>query len=333
MSLNNGIYMQSTINIENIINSEYKGQLLRDVNLAKYNTWHVGGKADYVYKPNSIQDLKKFIGNVYQLNQNIQFYFLGLGSNILIRDGGFRGIVILTNANKNSDLSELAVLDSFNDEPSEKIITAGAGVTCAKLARVLADHQHPGGAFWAGIPGTMGGALAMNAGCYGHETWEYVKKVEVIDCFGNSYILSPTDFNISYRHIELANKNLLKSSQYWFTKAWLNLPYNDDTCGRQQIKELLQKRSESQPIGLFSGGSVFKNPEGNFSAKLIQDAGLKGFSIGGAKVSTKHANFIINDKTASAEDIEQLIKHIKKVVYDKYTIELEPEVKIIGESL
>ncbi len=318
--------MQTLINIEDLTKEHYKGQLLKDVNLGKYNTWHVGGKADYVYKPDSISDLQTFLRVVYSTNQAIKFCFLGLGSNILIRDGGFRGIVILTNANKNSDLSELQI-DKDNS------ITAGAGVTCAKLARVLADNKHPIGAFWSGIPGTIGGALAMNAGCYGHETWEFVEKVAVLDNQGNSYELYPKDFKISYRHIELINKEILESREFWFTKVWLKLPLDANTCGRSQIKDLLNKRAESQPIGSFSGGSTFKNPEGNYAAKLIQEAGLKGYAIGGAKVSTKHANFIINDKTATADDIEKLIKYIKLKVFEKYSVELEPEVKIIGELL
>lgn len=302
--------------------SHFADRLQQNVTLSKYNTWHVGGTADYVFKPESELDLQCFLSELYNIDKDINILWLGLGSNVLIRDGGYRGVIILTNSGKDSGLNLI--------EQDHYRINVGAGIACAKLAKFCATHKYPTGAFWAGIPGTVGGALAMNAGCYGYETWDFVKKVQMIGRNGEMITLSSNDFDISYRHTKLVNDKY-NDQDYWFTSAVIEVPKDDSICGKQQIKELLKKRSDAQPIGQFSGGSVFKNPKNNHSAKLIQEAGLKGYQIGGAHVSTKHANFIVNDKTAKASDIEGLINHIQHTVYDKFNIKLEPEVKIIGE--
>lgn len=306
---------------QDITKIETKGELLPNLNLSKYNTWHVGGQVDYAYKPRDLADLQLFFKQLYIIDPEINITWLGLGSNVLIRDGGLSGVLILSNAGKNGGLNNLSLL-----EPGQ--VYVGAGVPCAKLAKFLADAKFPIGAFWAGIPGTMGGALAMNAGCYGYETWEFVKKVQVLTRKGELLDLYPEDFKISYRHLESKNN----IGEFWFVNAWLELPEDTELCGRQEIKKLLNKRSSSQPIGLFSGGSVFKNPEGDYSARLIEQAGLKGYKIGGASISEKHANFIINDKTATAADIEQLILYVQAEVFNKFNIKLEPEVKLMGEN-
>lgn len=307
-----------------VLLQEFSDNLQKDVSLAKYNTWRVGGKADYVFKPRNLSDLQNFLKALSHHAFKPNILWLGLGSNVLIRDGGYRGVIVLTNSGKDSGLNSLELRDNN--------VIVGAGVPCAKFAKFLADNNYPAGAFWAGIPGTMGGALAMNAGCYGHETWEYVKGVTMMSRDGEMLNLTTNDFNISYRHTELRDPEL-KTKELWFTSASLSLPHNEELCGRQEIKQLLKKRNDSQPIGLFSGGSVFKNPEGNYSARLIEEAGLKGYQIGGAMVSSKHANFIVSDKTATAENIEQLMLQVQKQVAERFNINLEPEVKIIGEHL
>lgn len=297
-----------------------KGELLPNLNLSKYNTWHVGGEVDYAYRPKDLADLQDFLKQLYIIDSEITITWLGLGSNVLIRDGGLSGVLILTNSGS-SGLTNLDFIVASNQ------VCVGAGTSCAKLAKFLADAKFPLGAFWAGIPGTMGGALAMNAGCYGHETWEFVKKVQVITRQGDLLDLYPNDFEINYRHIDAKNNN----GEFWFVNAWLELSENSELCGRQEIKKLLNKRSSSQPIGLFSGGSVFKNPPGDYSARLIEQAGLKGYKIGGASISDKHANFIINDKTATAADIEELIFYVQTEVFNKFRVKLEPEVKLMGD--
>lgn len=321
---------------DNLINFNYQGELLTNTSLAKYNTWHVGGLAEIVYKPKDLQDLQEFLATYNNIASSVtrdinkEITWLGLGSNVLIRDGGLKGLVIITNNGKDKGLNTLEVIQ---DPMHGELVSVGAGVPCAKLAKFLVDRNYSKSAFWAGIPGTMGGALAMNAGCYGVETWEAVVKVQVINRLGELKILYPEDFEINYRHAKF--KTLDKEGdEYWFVNAWLKLPKisgdSDLKDGRKEIKELLQKRGTSQPIGQFSGGSVFKNPEGDFSARLIEAAGLKGYKIGGAHVSMKHANFIINDKTATAANIEQLIYHLQQEVFKKFNIKLEPEVKILG---
>lgn len=304
------------------------GDIYKNTSLAKYNTWHVGGNAELVFKPRDLSDLQDFMQQLYQIDKSIDITWLGLGSNVLIRDAGLPGVVIITNNGKDKGLNNLELL---NTQEFGEIVSVGAGVPCAKLAKYLVDNRFSNAAFWAGIPGTMGGALAMNAGCYGSETWEFVTKVQVINRKGELQELTPQDFTIKYRSA-CYNSSETLGDELWFVNAWLKLPKAQDKeyCGRTEIKELLAKRSSSQPIGQFSGGSVFKNPKGDYSARLIEAAGLKGYKIGGAQVSTKHANFIINDKTATASNIEQLIYHLQQVVHEKFNIKLEPEVKIIG---
>jgi UDP-N-acetylmuramate dehydrogenase len=326
-------FSQKNINMQNSditdLAAKYNERLVQNLMLNKFNTWHVGGPADLVYNPKNIKELQSFLADLYQIADKVPICFLGLGSNVLIRDRGIRGIVVFTNNDQG-----LCNLEIISDKNYGQVISCEAGVPCAKLAKFLAKHDYPVGAFWSGIPGTMGGALAMNAGCYGHETWEYVVGVEVIDRMGKLIKLTPSDFDISYRTVKIKNTLNLSDnpSEFWFVRAILKLPEDKSISGLQEIKNLLHKRSVDQPIGLFSGGSVFRNPTGNYAAKLIDQAGLKDSAIGGARVSNKHANFIINDKTSTAKDIEMLIERVEQTVFEKFGIKLKPEVIILGES-
>jgi UDP-N-acetylmuramate dehydrogenase len=214
---------------------------------------------------------------------------------------------------------------------ADGLIYAEAGVACPKLARFAARHGCGGSEFLAGVPGTVGGALAMNAGCYGGETWPHVAKVELLTRDGSFVVRTAADYSIGYRSVKRADG---RPADGVFTAAWFRFPPGDGEASLARIRELLARRIATQPLGLPNAGSVFRNPPGDHAARLIETAGLKGFAVGGAQVSEKHANFIVNaQRQASAADIEKLIEHVQRVVADKTGVMLEPEVRIIGETL
>ncbi|MDF3055071.1 MAG: murB [Gammaproteobacteria bacterium] len=288
-----------------------RGELRYDEPLAKHTSWHVGGNARQVYKPADLQDLSVFLST---LPEKETIIWLGLGSNILIRSGGINGTVILTQGG----LNELIAQDNG-------AVRVEAGVTCAKLAKFCAKTNLEKGAFFAGIPGTVGGALAMNAGAFGGETWEYVTAVETIDRQGNIQKKSREDFEIAYREVK-------RKENEWFVAGHFLFPLGDGEKANREIKALLKKRGETQPIGEFSCGSVFRNPPGDYAARLIESCGLKGKTIGGAVVSPKHANFIINKAGATAADIEQLIYLVQQTVKAETGVSLIKECHIIGDE-
>lgn len=289
------------------------GELKFNEPLSAYNTWRVGGAAKQLFKPKDIAGLQAFLK---QLSINEPILWLGLGSNSLISDKGFPGTVILTQG----CLKNIERLDGQR-------IRVEAGVSCAQLARFCARNALGEAEFWAGIPGTFGGALRMNAGCYQSETWDYVKEVETIDRNGHIKKRSAEEFLISYRHVEGLQEN-----QEWFLSGICELPIGDTDASLAKIKELLARRAASQPTGEYNCGSVFRNPPGDFAARLIESCGMKGHQIGGAQVSLKHANFIINEAQAKAMDIALLIDLIRNVVKEKYGIELMQEVHFLGEK-
>lgn len=291
-----------------------QGLRLHNERLADYTTWRVGGYARTLYKPASLSDLASFLKT---LPADEAIMWLGLGSNSLIRDGGFPGTVVLTQG----CLKSLELLD-------EETIRVEAGVSCATMARFSARQHLSGGEFWAGIPGTMGGALRMNAGCFNGQTWDSVIAVETMTRWGEIKQRSPKEFSISYRHVEGLAAN------EWFVAAICRFNKGNKETSLGLIKTLLEKRAQSQPTNEYNCGSVFRNPEGRFAAQLIESCGLKGHRIGGAVVSEKHANFIINHQgQASARDIESLIHLVRETVLAKTNIDLIREVHIVGESL
>lgn len=290
----------------------HQGQLLTNELLADYTTWRVGGIARQLYKPSSIADLAIFLK---QLPPDEPLLWLGLGSNSLIRDGGFAGTVILTQG----CLKEMALV-------TEDLVRVEAGVSCASMARFCARNNLAGGEFWAGIPGTMGGALRMNAGCFGGETWQFVVDVETMTRDGEIHVRKPEEFEIAYRHVSGLQDN------EWFVAATCRLIPGEKEKSLQLIKELLAHRADTQPTSEYNCGSVFRNPPGNFAARLIESCGLKGRQLGGAVVSLKHANFIINQHgSASARDIESLIELVHDTVHKQTDIDLIREVHIIGD--
>lgn len=293
--------------------------------MKKYTSWRAGGQADRIYIPADLADLSQFL---LSISKRETVHFVGLGSNLLVRDGGLRGTVILPHARLNN-----IWLEQHSDE--EGLIYVEAGVTCAKVARFSALNNLAGAEFLAGIPGTVGGALAMNAGCYGLETWEIIEGVRTLNRSGCLKDRDSKEYKTSYRKINLKSDIGLavdSSSEEWFVGAWIRLKKGNDTTSRKKIKELLSRRINSQPLNLPSAGSVFRNPPGDYAARLIELCGLKGFSIGGAMVSSKHANFIVNTGNAMAEDIEAVIAEISKKVKRKTGIKLAQEIRIIGEA-
>ncbi|MDF2529641.1 MAG: murB [Gammaproteobacteria bacterium] len=289
-----------------------KGKLLTNVSLKPFTYWKIGGNAERFYWPLNLQDLVQFLK---QLPENEPITFIGLGSNLLVMDGGVPGTVIVTQG----ALKDMAQIDTDK-------LRVEAGVACAQVARFAARYNMVDGEFFCGIPGTMGGALYMNAGAFGGETWQRVMEVETIDHRGNIRKRPATEFTPHYRHIEgLGN-------QEWFVAAILQYNLGDGAQSLEKIKALLEKRSQTQPTGEPSCGSTFRNPPGNFAAKLIEQSGLKGTRIGGLQVSQKHANFLVNIGDASSQDALDLMALIQKTVHDKFGIDLTPEVKIIGRS-
>ena len=290
--------------------AEAQSQLLKNESLARYTSWRVGGLADRVFIAENVGELQVFLQT---LDTAEPLEFIGLGSNLLVRDGGVRGTVVVMH----QALSELRVDGQY--------IYAEAGVTCGKVARFSASESKQGAEFLAGIPGTVGGALAMNAGCYGSETWNIVHQVLTINRRGQTHVRNESEFIPSYRHVEMPMPD------EWFLGAWFKLELGNTEISQQKIKQLLTTRLASQPLNLPSAGSTFRNPHGDFAARLIEASGLKGYQIGGAQVSPKHANFIVNVGECTALDIELLIRHIKDVVLEKQGVALQQEVKVIGE--
>ena len=286
-----------------------QGDLRFDEPLAKHTSWRTGGNAKQFYRPEGIKDLAGFLA---QLPADEPLLWLGLGSNLLVRDGGFVGTVIATSGT----LQDLTV--------DGQIMTAEVGVYCAKLAKQAARAGLAGTAFLAGIPGTLGGALAMNAGAHNSETWSIVSNVTTIDRRGVIRLRQPADFKISYRHVELP-------AEEWFVSATLNLAIGNAVDEAEEIKALLKRRNVSQPTNQPCAGSVFRNPEGDFAGRLIELCGLKGLKVGGASVSEKHANFIVNEGTATAADIEALILLVQQKVEQMQGVQLVREVHILGE--
>ena len=288
----------------------WRGELKINEPMSQHTSWRAGGEARRFYKPADLADLRDFLS---ELDPQEPLLWVGLGSNLLVRDGGFPGTVILTLG----VLTEMEWLDDVS-------LRAGAGVTCAKVARVTAKQGLTGAEFLAGIPGSLGGALAMNAGAFGGETWNYVAAVETIDRLGRLHRRLPEEYRVAYRTVEGV-------ADEWFVAARLALQHGDAAAAQENIRGLLAKRSATQPTNRYSCGSVFRNPPGDHAARLIESAGLKGKTLGGAQVSDKHANFIINTGEASAADIETLVNQVQGRVEQLYGVRLETEVRIVGE--
>ena len=291
--------------------NELRGTLRQQESMVRHTSWRAGGAAKVLYQPADIDDLVMFLRS---LPAEESLYWVGLGSNLLVRDGGLNGTVIATN----SGLNRLVYLD--DDQ-----VWVEAGVASPKLARETAKRGLAGMEFLCGIPGTVGGALALNAGALGSETWQRVASVQTIDRQGRLHQRTPEDYVISYRHVE-------GPAEEWFVAATLQLEQGDSAASLELIKRYLARRSATQPTQLPNAGSVFRNPPQDYAARLIEACGLKNTCVGGACVSEKHANFIINTGTATAGDIEALIERVAETVKREHGVELIREVHIVGEA-
>ncbi|MBI1422759.1 MAG: UDP-N-acetylmuramate dehydrogenase [Gammaproteobacteria bacterium] len=291
--------------------SKLRGVLRENEMLSRHTSWRVGGPVARFYQPADIEDLSVFMAG---LSVEEPIYWLGLGSNLLVRDGGYRGTVICTSG----VLNGLDVLE-------QQRIYVEAGVACPKVAKVAANHGLTGAEFLCGIPGTMGGALAMNAGAFGGETWDVVASVQTLDRQGTLHQRTAADYQIGYRQVR-------GPQDEWFVSCVLQLKSGDSEESQNRIKTLLSKRSASQPTQQANAGSVFRNPPGDYAARLIEACGLKGTCIGGACVSEKHANFIVNTGTASAADIEALITKVQQTVEQETGVRLQTEVRVVGDN-
>lgn len=299
-----------------------RGEIRMNEPMSKHTSWRAGGAATRFYKPADIDDLAVFVQG---LPDDEPVIFVGLGSNLLVRDDGFQGTVVALHG-------KLKDLMLVKQDASDSLIYASAGVACAKVSRFTALHDFTGAEFLAGIPGTMGGALAMNAGCYGSETWDIVEQVQVMDRQGYLHVRQPNNYDVSYRHVVAKSTGNSVQKEEWFVGGWLRLKRGNQAKSIQNIKELLVKRINNQPLNLPNSGSVFRNPPGQYAARLIESCGLKGFSVGGAMVSPKHANFITNTGGATAADIESVIQTVQGIVKNKKGIVLIQEVRIIGDA-
>lgn len=277
--------------------------------MARHTVWAVGGAAERFYEPAGLEDLAHFLA---RLPASEPLLWLGLGSNLLVRDGGVAGTVVATGT-----LRDAPVLAAAG------VVRAGAGIPCAKVARFCARQGLQGAEFLAGIPGTLGGALAMNAGAFGGETWAIVQRVETIDRHGVKRLRPVADYAVGYREVA-------GPPAEWFVAAELVLSPGGGEAALERIRMLLRRRNATQPTGQRSCGSVFRNPPGDYAGRLIETAGLKGLRIGGAEVSRKHANFIINTGSATAADIEALIDAVRTAVAAHHGVRLVPEVHIVG---
>lgn len=293
------------------MNTAVQGDIRHNEPMSRHTSWRAGGAAETFFVPASVADLATFLAG---LADDTPIFWHGIGSNLLVRDGGIAGVVI----SATKVLRELTQLDTHR-------LRAGAGVPCTQLARSCLRWGLGPSEFFAGIPGTVGGALAMNAGAHGGETWQRVESVQTIDYHGEIRERTPADYQVGYRSVS-------GPANEWFLAATLRFEA-DVQASRETLDAMLERRKLTQPLGLPSCGSVFRNPKGDFSARLIEAAGLKGYRIGGAEVSEKHANFIINRNAASAREIEALIEHVRQTVLAVHGVELQHEVRIVGAAL
>jgi len=286
-----------------------QGEIRYNESMSRHTSWRAGGPAETFFMPASIEDLASFLA---ELDTETPLFWHGVGSNLLVRDGGLSGVVV----SATKILRDLQRLDHY-------LVGAGAGLPCTQLARQCIRWELGPSEFFAGIPGTVGGALAMNAGAHGGETWERVESVRTIDRSGEVHERAPGEYSVGYRSVT-------GPANEWFLGATFRFD-PEITPSLENMNAMLERRKMTQPLGLPSCGSVFRNPDGDHSARLIEAAGLKGHRIGGAEVSEKHANFIINCDDASATDIEELIEHVRQTVLDDSGVSLVHEVRIVGK--
>lgn len=291
-----------------------KDKILKDEPMTLHTSFKIGGKADFLVKPSTEDEIISILK--FSKENDIPVFILGNGSNILVRDGGIRGITIKPN------LQDISIFE--NDDDVDIIV--GAGYPVAKLSRIVSQKEIVGLEFLSGIPGTIGGAVKMNAGAYGSEMKDCVVETKYMDYDGNIYIINAEEHEFGYRRSIFSKKEVI------ILETKLKLNYGEKEIIDNKINEITEQRKQKQPITMPSAGSVFKRGDGFVTARLIDECGLKGFSIGGAEVSTMHAGFIVNKGNATANDVIELIEYVKNKVKEKYNVDLELEVLIVGED-
>lgn len=283
-----------------------------DEPLKNHTTFGIGGKCKALIEPKCVDDIIDVI-KICKEN-NLKFFVIGNGSNLLVSDSGYDGVIIKLK----KEFSDICV-------NSENVI-AKSGAKLSEIFKFTLENSLTGFEFASGIPGTVGGAVFMNAGAYGFEMKDVVKEVEVIDVDNLNVInLNIEDLDFGYR------KSVIQYKNFIVTKVILKLEHGDKEKIKSLYEELSEKRNSKQPMDFKSAGSTFKRPNGYFAAKLIEDSGLKGFSVNDAQISTKHAGFVINRKNASCKDVLNLVEHVKKIVFEKFSVKLEMEVKILKD--
>ncbi len=287
-----------------------KENVLENEPMSKHTTFRTGGNADVLVTPSSVDGIKAVLE--YVNDKNIPYYIIGNGSNLIVKDRGFRGVIIQLYKNFS------------NIETDGCVIKAQAGALLSAVAKTALNNSLKGMECLSGIPGTIGGAVCMNAGAYGGEIKDIVTEVKVIRN-GKIEIIDNVSAEFCYRGSRIMRENMI------VLDAVISLEKGDKTEIQSKMKELMEQRNSKQPVELPSAGSTFKRPEGYFAAKLIDDSGLRGFSVGGAQVSTKHCGFVVNTGGATAEDIITLMNRVREIVFEKFGVMLEPEVRIIGE--
>ncbi|MCI7627028.1 MAG: UDP-N-acetylmuramate dehydrogenase [Blautia glucerasea] len=286
-------------------------RVLTNEPMSRHTTFRIGGPADLFLLPNTVEEIKKIREICIQEQES--YFILGNGSNLLVSDSGFRGVIIQTYRN----LAQIQV--------EEDCIRAQAGALLSGIAQAAKAASLTGFEFAAGIPGTLGGAVVMNAGAYGGEMKDVLKEATVLDSEGQIRRISAGKLAMGYR------TSVIKEAGYMVLEAVISLKKGDPDQIRETMKDLTQRRISKQPLEYPSAGSTFKRPEGYFAGKLIMDSGLRGYTHGGAQVSEKHCGFVINTGGATARDVCELMEHVQKTVYEKYNVKLEPEVKFLGD--
>lgn len=306
-------YQAKINNLYEDMTSSVRGRILRNEPLKNHAYFKIGGPADILVEPEDTEDLKTVLKIIKK--HGTDCFVIGNGTNLLISDEGFRGAIV-------------KVGDKFDYfYRNENKVTAGAGTLLSVLAKYLAREGLAGFEFASGIPGYLGGAVYMNAGAYGGEIKQVVKKVKCMDFEGNIHEFSNEEMDFAYRHTRITDSELI------VIETELELPYGDKDEIAAKIKELNEKRTSKQPLNLPSAGSTFKRPQNGYASKLIEDAGLKGLRYKGAMVSDKHSGFIVNCDNACCEDVLELMRIVTGTVKDKFGITLEPEVKMVGVKL
>lgn len=290
-----------------------KEDILVDEPMKNHTSFKIGGPCDFLVIPKTEEEIRELI--MFVNKENIPFFIMGNGSNLLVRDGGIRGVII-------------KIGDNFSDfEIKDNVIKAKSGILLSKLAKNILKESLAGFEFASGIPGTLGGAVAMNAGAYGGEVKDVVKSVRLLDMDGNIFELTNEEMKFGYR------KSILNEKRLIVLEVTIELQMGNYDDIKAIFDDLTVKRTTKQPLHLPSAGSTFKRPAGYFAGKLIEDSGLKGLTLKDAQVSPKHCGFVVNLGNASANDIIELLSIIKKTVNDKFGVKLEEEVKIIGEEI